>query len=289
MKSTISLLLCIVMATRLHANSDEHDAWTAPQKPFPIYGNTYYVGTQGLTAILITSPQGDILIDGTLPANAPGIEANIRALGVQLSDIKLILNTHAHIDHAGAIAKLAHDTGADVAALAKGAFALQRGGRDPDDPQYAYGSTYPKVAKVRVVADGETVRVGNLVVQAHATPGHTPGSTTWTWQSCADSRCLSMVYADSLSLLTAGHYRYTDPTHPERLADFRRGLQTLAALPCDILITPHPEASHFMQRIAARQSTPDEDPVVDPHACKAYAAQGEANMREIIAREATSR
>jgi metallo-beta-lactamase class B len=264
-------------------------AWSQPQKPFRIYGNTYYVGSQGLSAILITSPEGDILIDGTLPKNAPMIEANIRALGFKLKDIKLILNTHAHPDHAGAIAAIAHDSGAEVAASAKGAKALMSGGDDPDDPQHGESQPYPKVDKVRSVADNETVHIGPLAVQAHYTPGHTPGSTTWTWSSCENKRCLSMVFADSISLLSNDGYRYNDPAHPERLNDFRKGLQTIAALPCDILMVPHPDAIDFLSRAAQRKPGRTDDPLIDTQACKDYAAQGRENLDKRIAKEAAAR
>jgi metallo-beta-lactamase class B len=277
-----------ICATTHAATPDIYNnrAWAQPQKPFRIYGDTYYVGSHGLSAILITSADGDILIDGTLPDNAPMIEANIRALGFKLSDIKLILNSHAHFDHAGAIAAIARDSGAQVAASANGAKALMLGGDDPDDPQHGEASRYPKVDKVRSVADNETVHVGSLAVQAHYTSGHTPGSTTWTWRSCEGDRCLSMVYADSLSLLSANGYRYNDTSHPERLNAFRQGLKTLAALPCDILMLPHPDAINFLERAKRRTPSEKNDPLVDRQACKNYAARGQENLDRRIAKEA---
>jgi metallo-beta-lactamase class B len=263
--------------------------WRQPHAPERIYGNTWYVGSRGLSAILITSPKGHVLIDGTLPENAPMIEANIRALGFRLRDVKLILNTHAHGDHAGAIAALARDSGAEVVARAAQARALRAGGEDVDDPQHGDAPLFPAVKTVRVIGDEETVRVGPLAIQPHATPGHTPGSTSWTWTSCEGTRCRAMVYADSLTLLAAGNYRYTDPAHPERLGDFRRALAMLSALPCDILMTPHPEASDLLKRLAARDAG-HRAALRDPQACKAYAQLGEQSMQQRIAAEtATAR
>lgn len=273
----------------LHAApADDHTDWRQPQAPQRIYGNTWYVGSRGLSAILITSPQGHILIDGTLPKNAPMIEANIRALGFHLRDVKLILNSHAHGDHAGAIAMLAHDSGADVAARAAQAVALRSGGKDANDPQYGDAPLFPPVNAVRAIGDDATVHVGPLAVQAHPTPGHTPGSTTWSWTSCEGTRCLHMVYADSLTLLAANGYRYTDPAHPERLADFRKALAMLSDLPCDILLTPHPDASDFWPRMTARAHGKP-DALRDPLACRAYARQGERSMQQRIAKERTDR
>jgi len=267
------------------APADSHSpvTWAQKQKPFRIYGNTYYVGSRGLSAILVTSQEGHVLIDGTLPENAAMIESNIRALGFRVQDIKLILNTHTHFDHAGAIAAIARDSGAQVAASAESAKALEMGGDDPDDPQRGMVHSYPKVSHIRIVIDGETIRVGPLALQMHAMPGHMPGSTGWTWRSCEDDRCLSMVYADSISLLTNHDYRYTDPTHPERIAGYRRTLTTLSTLPCDILLIPHPPKDFFEK--AGRIASGKPNPLIDTQACKAYANEGRHNLEQRVQKE----
>ncbi|RDS81266.1 subclass B3 metallo-beta-lactamase [Dyella monticola] len=288
---TLSALLLACSAACVHAgapstpvDSSSPVTWTQKQKPFRIYGNTYYVGSRGLSAILITSPQGYVLIDGTLPENAAMIESNVRALGFRVQDIKLILNTHTHHDHAGAIAAIAHDSGAQVAANAISAKALEHGGDDPDDPQRGMGKTYPKVEHVRIVTEGETLHVGPLALQMHAMPGHMPGGTGWTWRSCEHGRCLSIVYADSITLLSNHDYRYTDPAHPERIAGYRHTLAILSTLPCDILLIPHPPQD-FFQRVA--HITPGKsNPLVDPQACKAYAQEGQSNLQERLRLEA---
>ncbi|TPG04719.1 subclass B3 metallo-beta-lactamase [Rhodanobacter glycinis] len=261
-----------------------HDAsWSQSRQPFRIYGNSWYVGTQGLSAILVTSPQGHVLIDGTLEENAAQIEANIRALGFRLRDIKLILNSHAHSDHAGAIAQLARDSGATVAASVAGAKELRSGGDDPDDPQYGMATRYPAVSKVKVVADGGTERVGPITIVAHYTPGHTPGSTSWTWRSCEKANCLTLAYVDSLTALGRDGFRYSDDA--ARVASFRQSFATVAALPCDILITPHPDASGFMQKIAARDRSRSPAPLIDAGACRAYAAAARPRFEERLVTE----
>jgi metallo-beta-lactamase class B len=287
MKLWRALCATVLACAMAHANAADVDlraTWTQPQKPFQIYGNTYYVGSHGLSAILITSPEGHVLIDGTLPENAPMIESNIRALGFRVRDIKLILNSHAHGDHAGAIAALARDSGAQVAASAKSAKALRLGGDDPDDPQHGMASFYPKVSNLRILADGQTVHVGPLALQMHAMPGHTPGSSGWTWRSCEENRCLSIVYADSLSLLSTDDYRYTDPAHPERLDGYRHTLAMLAALPCDILLTPHPRDGFFEKAAYIASGKPN--PLINTHACKAYASEGQQNLDARMRKEA---
>ncbi|UXI66561.1 subclass B3 metallo-beta-lactamase [Tahibacter amnicola] len=253
-------------------------SWSQPHKPFRVHGDTYYVGSQGLTALLITSPKGHVLIDVPMAENADLIEANIRSLGFKIEDVRIVLNSHAHHDHAGGIAKLVRDSGAVVHASAHSAVLLKSGGDDASDPQHGLAATFPAVSPVSVVADGETIRIGPNAFTAHATPGHTPGSTTWTWQSCEGEQCLEMVYADSLTAMGAPSYRYGDPAHPHRVADFRRGLEMLKNLPCDLLITPHPEASGFFERIA-RKDRGEPEALHAAGACRSY-AEGAADRLE---------
>lgn len=285
-QALLGLLLLTVLASRLHA--EEPAAWSRPQPPARLWGNTWYVGSAGLSAILITSPQGHVLIDGTTAGNAPMIEANIRALGFRLHDVKLILNSHAHQDHAGALAALARDTGARVLASPAAARALRSGGNDPDDPQYQGRSTFPPLAQVELLRDGQILRLGPLALQAHFTPGHTPGGTSWTWQSCQAGDCRRIAYVDSLNAFTNGAYRYGDRQHPERLARLRRSMQVAEALPCDILLTPHPDASDLLQRLAAHQRGQQPDPLLDPTALTRYVADAKAVLQQQLAAEANS-
>ncbi|MCE5231700.1 MAG: subclass B3 metallo-beta-lactamase [Xanthomonadaceae bacterium] len=265
--------------------ADVRAEWNAPQAPFRIYGSTYYVGTHGLSAVLLADPAGLILIDGDLPESAPQIAAHIRALGFRVEDIRYILNSHAHFDHAGGIAQLQRLSGAQVVASASGAFAMEHGGVDPADPQAGVASSYPAVRDVRTIADGATLALGALRVTAHYTPGHTPGSTSWTWDACEHGRCEHVVYADSLTAVSADGYRFGDPQHPQRAEDFRRAIATVAALPCDILLTPHPSASNLRERLDARTRGQRPDPLIDANACRAYAATALKNFDARLQRE----
>jgi metallo-beta-lactamase class B len=251
-------------------------AWNADQQPFRVFGNTYYVGVAGLSAVLIASDAGHVLLDAGLPQSAPSIDAHIRALGFKTEDVKLIVNSHAHFDHAGGINALQRASGAQVAASASSAPVLRAGGPGPDDPQYGFGResmAFPPVARVRIVKDGDVLRVGPIAITAHLTPGHTPGSTTWTWKSCEGARCLDVVYADSLNAVSAPGFRFSgDPSHPGRVADFRKSIATVAALPCDILLSVHPEFSGMAGKLQRRSAGATENPFVDPAGCRAYAA-----------------
>ena len=259
--------------------------WNAPQAPFRIFGNTYFVGTHGLTALLLTSSQGHVLIDGGLPQSAPLIVDHIRALGFRIEDVKLILNSHAHYDHAGGIAALQRASGATVAASPASARVIERGSSGPDDPQYGALSDYSPIAKVRTIADGDTLHVGPLALMAHFTPGHTPGGTSWSWRSCDGARCADIVYADSQTPVSADGFFYThNETYPSALADFARGIALLEGLKCDILLTPHPGASGLWERLAARDAG-RADALIDVDACRRYAAAARQQVARRVAAE----
>ncbi len=260
--------------------------WNAPQEPFAVYGNTYYVGARGLSSVLITSPAGHVLIDGGSPRSPEQIARNIRQLGFRLEDVKLILGSHEHFDHAGGIAELQRLSGATVLASVAAAPVLRTGQPDKGDPQFADLPPMAAAAKVRTVRDGETVRLGPLAITAHYTPGHTQGGTSWTWQSSEGGRMANMVYADSLNAIAAPPFRYSgDPAYPTARADVERSIARVAALPCDILVSAHPEAGGLWTR-KARQSQHGNAAFIDPHACRAYADAGRARLAAQLAAEA---
>lgn len=261
--------------------------WNADLAPFQVYGNTYYVGTAGLSAVLILSPDGHILIDAALPQSAELIDAHIRQLGMRTEDIKLILTSHAHYDHVGGINALQRLTGATVAASASTAEALRRGRPADDDPQAAIANnSFPVVSKIQTVRDGETIRVGQLAVTAHLTPGHTPGSTTWTWESCQPGQCLSMVYADSLNAVSADGFRFSgDAKTPSRVDAFEKSIAKVEGLKCDVLIAVHPSMSGLDEKLAARKKSPAPNPFIDAGACRAYAQNARKTLAERLAKE----
>jgi metallo-beta-lactamase class B len=289
----IASLALVVMTSPLAAQSYTAQQcpscaeWNAPHAPVKLFGNSYFVGTDGLTSILVTSPAGHVLIDGGLPESAPLILANITALGFRLRDVKLILNTHDHYDHAGGIAAIAKATGARIAASASSAATMRNGRSGPSDPQFGVILPMPKVPRVMVIAAGDTLRVGALALVAHATPGHTAGGTTWSWQSCENAQCLDMVYADSQSPISDDTFRYSgDARYPNAAADFARGHTTIERLRCDVLITPHPSASNLWERLAGSAGSPQ---LVDRDACKRFAENARAALAARLARERTGK
>lgn len=253
------------------------DGWSDRAPPAHIFGNVYYVGTCGITALLVTSRQGHILIDGATASAAPGIAANIRSLGFDPRDVRILLNSHEHVDHAGGLAALKRETGAVMLARAEGRRALESGETDPADPQAGTIPSFPGVALERIVADGEVVRLGPLALTAHATHGHTAGSTSWSWRSCQAGECRQIVYADSLTAIGPPTYRFSN--QPLLVARFRAAFARIAALDCDILITPHPSASNLFERLAGRA------PLQDREACRRYAEGARARLDQRLASE----
>ncbi len=251
--------------------------WNQAEPPVHIYGNSYYVGVVGLSSVLIVTRDGLILLDGDLPQSAPLIEKNIRTLGHQMREVKLILVSHEHFDHVGGIAALKRDSGARVLAGADAAKALGQGHPTEADPQYDKTGKFPfpKVAGVETVTDGQAITLGDVTVTAHRTPGHTPGGTSWSWSSCEKDRCLAMVYADSLTAMsTAAGYRFAP------VADsFRASIAKVRGLPCDILVSTHPTVSGFWKKM-------EKGSFVDPEGCRELAAGAEAALERRLVEEA---
>ena len=254
------------------------DGWTDPAPPARLSANSWYVGTCGISAVLVTGEAGHVLVDAGMPEAAPLVLANIRKLGIDPGEVRWIVASHEHYDHVGGLAALQRATGARVAALPAMARLLASGTSSADDPQAKGLPDFAPVHVDKVLGEGESLVLGNLVLTPHATPAHSPGSTSWTWQSCdAAANCEMIAYADSASTISSEDYRFTD--HPDRIAQVSRGLDAIAALPCDLLVTPHPSASQMMPRLAG------EKPLVDPQACTRYAQAAQAAFAARLSRE----
>ena len=258
------------------------DDWDKPAPPFQIMGNSFYVGTCGISALLVTTDDGHVLIDSGVPAAAPLILANIRELGFDPQDVRYILMSHEHFDHVGAHAALAEATGAQVVASPRAKPVLESGKVAADDPQAA--SSHPDMTPVRVdkvMVDGEVLRLGDREFTAYLTPGHSPGAMSWTWHACSlpfePPVCRQIAYVDSLSAVSSADYRFSD--HPQYLADFRDSIHKVRVLPCDYLVTPHPSASHMLKGLK-------EGSFGDPGPCRRYADALTEKLDVRLAKEA---
>ena len=243
------------------------EAWLQPVAPVQVADHVWQVGTARLTALLVKTPAGAVLIDGGMPQAADLLLANLRTLGVAPQDVRLILHSHAHADHAGPLAAIKRATGAVLVSNAESAALLARGGSD--DIAYGDELLYPPVQADRLVLDGETVSLGGFDFTVHFVPGHTPGSMAWTWRDTRDGKPLTVAYVDSLS---APGYRLLDnPRRPRIVEDYRASFERVRKLPCDLLLVPHAEAGGWDYADAAR-------PHPRPLTCKAYADAAQRNF-----------
>lgn len=266
------------LAESCAGRAEDRESWVAAAPPAHIHGATYYVGTCGIAALLVTSDKGHVLIDGGPGQAAPLVAENITKLGFKLSDVRWIVSSHEHWDHVGALAELKRLTGAKVAALPIAAEVLASGKAHPEDPQRLSADQFTPVSVDRVLTDGEALQIGKLRLTAHVTPAHAPGSASWTWKSCSADNCRTIAYADSATIISDDAYRFSD--HPARIAEAREGLARIKALPCDILITPHPGASDLFTRMSGKSD------LIDPQACRAYANAAESRFASRLATEA---
>lgn len=261
--------------------------WLKPQKPVRLHGQSYYVGFEGLGVVLVRTSAGLILIDGGVPQAVRAIQANIRKLGFDPRQIKYILVTEPHWDHAGGVAALARDSGATVIAGAPAVQELRAGRVGADDPQESIHEPMPRMTRIRGVRDGEQVRLGGTTIVARATPGHTRGSMSWQWRSCEGKACATIVFAASINPVSADDYRFT--AHPQRVALLRSGAAKLAALRCDIAIPSHPGTNGTLEHLAALERSRVRNPLLDKDACRSLAATYAQRLDARLAKEKAER
>lgn len=219
--------------------------WNKPMKPFHLIDNIYYVGTAGVSSFLIFTLQGFILTDGGLPESAKQIEANIKTLGFDIKDVKIILNSHAHFDHAGGLAKLKRDSGAHLIASAADKPILERGrigfGPSATDP-------FPPVKVDRAVKDGDTVDLGGVTLTAHVTPGHTPGCTNWTMPIVSGGQEHTVIFFCSITV--AGNPLVNNKAYPAIADDYKASFARLKKIDADIFLAPHGEQFGLAKKAA---------------------------------------
>jgi len=272
--------LIVALLAPAVAGAQVNPDWTAPQKPFRIYGNTYYVGSHGLSSILITSPNGHVLIDATLAENVPMIEQHIRELGFRVEDVKIMLSSHAHSDHVGGHARMKALTGARVLATAPDAALMRAGGGGP----LALQMTWPPVAVDGELADGEAVTLGGTTMVAHLTPGHTPGATTWTMTVDDAGKPLHVVFFSSSSLF-AETPLYGNAYYPRIVEDFEKSYAFWHAVPCDVFLAPHVGFFRLSDKRARQVKGETPNPFIDPAGYTAWLTRMKANFDKVIAEQ----
>ena len=282
MLRTVVTLAAFLLATKsLFAQADETSrSWNKPVAPFRIAGNLYYVGAIEITSYLITTPEGHFLLDGGFVETAPEIEHNIAELGFKLTDVKFLLNSHVHYDHAGGLAELKKVTGAKFLASEGDAPLLRSGGHG--DFRFGDTLTFPPIAPDQIVHDGEAIRLGNQMVVAHLTPGHTKGCTTWTTKIRDGDKVYDVVFVGSQSALD---YKFVgQESYPGITADFERSFALLNHLPCDIFLASHGSFFHFVEK-HERLLRGDANAFIDPNGYKEYLRESEQEFRNKLAQQ----
>ena len=265
-------------ATAWTAACEDWDDWDKRAQPFRIHGNTYHVGTCGISAILVAGEDGHVLIDSGTREGARVVLSNIRTLGFQPQNLRAVLTSHEHFDHVGGLWWINQNTGAPVLTSPRALPVIETGVAVADDPQSGmHAPMRPFGGRlVSAITPGEAVTIAGLTFTPIATPGHTPGALTWQWQSCEGADCKTIVYADSLSAVARDNYRFID--HPDYVRAYREGISRLAALDCDILLTPHPSASGMRDKLVAGDIAAGMD-------CAAYAADRLAMLEQRLEME----
>ena len=260
-----SVMVCLLSAAFAMGQSsrvqiNQPSSWRQPVEPFRIVGNLYYVGSADLTSFLFVTPKGNILLDTGVPENVSMIKANVEKLRFHFNDIKIILNSHAHFDHAGGLADVKKLTGAKFVASAGDAPELARGGRH----DFAFGNryTYPPIKADRIIADGGKVELGGTTLTAHITPGHTRGCTTWTTEISDGGKTYHVVFVCSVSF--PGYKLVNNPKNPTLIAQYQHSFKVLRSLPCDIFLGSHGSFFGLSEKTEALKKNPNSNPFGNP-------------------------
>jgi metallo-beta-lactamase class B len=248
MRTATTLALVFVAASAIAQPDAESRSWNQPVEPFRIAGNLFYVGVSEIASYLIATPKGLIVIDGGFVETAPIIRANIEKLGFRFADVRILLSTHAHFDHAGGLAALKQQTGAKLMASERDTPLLERGGKD--DPQFGDKFPFPPITPDRILHDGDHVTLGGATLTAVMTPGHTPGCTTWTMTVSEKGKSYHVVIVGSPmfpSYKLVGNEKY-----PDIVSDYRATFAKLKSLPCDIFLGAHGSYFDLRRKMASR-------------------------------------
>jgi metallo-beta-lactamase class B len=273
------LVFLLPLAGALFAQSAD---WTAPYPPHKVVDNIYYVGSRGLASYLITTPQGDILINSSLEQSVPLIQASMEKLGFHFSDVKILLISHAHWDHCAGSAKIKQLTGARYMVMDADVQEIEAGGKGNfqyDTPN----SHYPPTKVDRVLHDGDKVELGGTTLVAHLTPGHTKGCTTWTMKARDAGKTLDVVIVGSPNV-NPGYKLVNNLLYPQIATDFERTFRVLKALPCDVFLGAHGDY-YGLDKKFPRMKDGAANPFIDPAGYQSYVAEREQAFRSELKKQ----
>jgi metallo-beta-lactamase class B len=266
------VITTFILAGPLPAQSNPD--WTEPFPPYRIIGNVYYVGSKGLASYLISTSDGLILINSSLEASVPLIQASVEKLGFKFSDIKILLISHAHWDHCAGSALVKKLTGAKYMVMEGDVSVVESGGKTDFHYGNSPGTYYPPAKVDRILHDGDEVRLGDTVLVAHLTPGHTKGCTTWTLQVADAGKTYNVVIVGSPNV-NPGYKLVHNAKYPQIAQDYERMFQTLKALPCDVFLGAHGDY-YGMEAKYAKMREGQPNPFIDPQGYRDFVTEKEA-------------
>jgi metallo-beta-lactamase class B len=257
--------------------------WIEPFPPFRIAGNLYYVGSKDLASYLITTPQGNILINSDLETSPPLIRASIEKLGFKVSDVRILLISHAHWDHDGGSAAIKALTGATYMVMDGDVPVVESGGKTDFQYGNSPASLYPPTKVDRVLRDGDEVKLGGTTLVAHLTPGHTKGCTTWTMKVAEAGKSYDVVIIGSPNV-NDGYKLVGNPSYPQIVSDYERTFQVLKSLPVDIFLGAHGSYFDLLTKYP-RLKEGAANPFIDPAGYRNYVADRERAYRTELAKQ----
>lgn len=261
-------------------NDEESRKWNQPVKPFKVIGNVYYVGATEVSSYLITTSEGHILLDSGFLETVPQIQQNLAQLGFRIQDVKILLNSHAHYDHAGGMARLKELTGAKLMVSEGDVAQLARGGKD--DPNFGDRFLFPPVTVDRALQDGDTVKLGDVVLTAHVTPGHTKGCTTWTMKVGDGAKLHDVAFVGSTT--APGYKLIGNDKYPDIVQDYERAFRKLKDLHVDVFLAAHGSAFGLLEKMKMLGQSP-QNPFIDPAGYRRMIARTEKHFREAVKRQ----
>lgn len=278
----VSLIAGILACSGLLLASFE-SKWNQPLAPYQVVSNIYYVGTNYLASFLITTPQGDILINPDYEQSVPLIRASVEKLGFRFSDVKILLISHAHDDHAAGCALVKQQTHAKLMVMDADVAEVEHGGAG----DFIYQQHWTPVKVDRILHDGSTVTLGGTTLVAHLTPGHTKGCTTWTTDVKDGGRTLHVVIVGSANV-NPGYKLVNNSKYPQMAADYEKTFRVLKSLPCDVFLGAHGEYYNMDEKLA-RMRSGGPNPFIDPDGYQRFVSEHEQAFRtELAAQQKTN-
>jgi len=277
-KLFFSAFLFVFSSSVFGQTCNTDNSWNQPVEPFKIAGNIYYVGANDVTSYLITTAKGHILLDSGFAETVPLIKANIVRLGFKLTDIKAIINSHAHCDHAGGLAELKRLTKAKLYASEADANLLARGGKD--DPNFGNELLFEPVNADKTFIDGWKLKLGGVSLTANVTPGHTKGCTTWTTTVKEGKRKLNVVFVCSTS--APGYKLVGNEKYPEIASDYEKTFRRMRAMKVDVFLASHATAYGMSEKAEKLKAGAKTNPFIDPAGYKEYIDATESSFRKAL-------